>query len=218
MTSERQKAANRANALHSTGPRTQNGKDLVRFNAFRHGLLAQDVVLPGEDGDAFEDLLNQVRANLSPVGPIEEFLVNRVANAMWRLKRLARAETALLHSRVQELKADRLATEARSYEQTLADHLQLPTHITNKAAHAEALEALGDARYERDRDEVLLGRAIDTDAKEADALGKLARYERNLERSLLRALDELRQLQDRRRKRPAPPILDAVTLDAGDTD
>jgi hypothetical protein len=40
MTSERQKAANRANALHSTGPRTQNGKDLVRFNAFRHGLLA----------------------------------------------------------------------------------------------------------------------------------------------------------------------------------
>jgi hypothetical protein len=175
-------------------------------------------VLPGEDGDAFEDLLNQVRANLSPVGPIEEFLVNRVANAMWRLKRLARAETALLHSRVQELKADRLATEARSYEQTLADHLQLPTHITNKAAHAEALEALGDARYERDRDEVLLGRAIDTDAKEADALGKLARYERNLERSLLRALDELRQLQDRRRKRLAPPILDAVTLDAGDTD
>jgi hypothetical protein len=130
---------------------------------------------------------------------------------------LARAETALLHSRVQELKADRLATEACSYE-TLADHIQLPTHITNKAAHAEARKALGDARYERDRDEVLLGRAIDTDAKEADAFGKLARYERNLERSLLRALDELRQLQDRRRKRPAPPILDAVTLDAGDTD
>jgi hypothetical protein len=45
MTSERQKAANRANALHSTGPKTEEGKAAVRFNAFRHGLLAQDVVL-----------------------------------------------------------------------------------------------------------------------------------------------------------------------------
>ena len=53
--------------------------------------------------------------------------------------------------------------------------------------------ALGRARYERNRDEVLLGRAIDADAKEGDILGKLARYERSLERSLLRALDELRQ-------------------------
>jgi hypothetical protein len=49
----------------------------------------EDVVLPGEDADTFEDLRNQVRANLSPVGPIEEFFVNRVVNAMWRLQRLA---------------------------------------------------------------------------------------------------------------------------------
>src|SRR6516164_3548385 len=88
MMSERQKAANRANALHSTGPKTRKGKAIVRFNAVRYGLLARDVVLPEEDADAFEDLFNQVRANFSPVGPIEEFLVNRVVNAMWRLHRL----------------------------------------------------------------------------------------------------------------------------------
>jgi hypothetical protein len=68
------------------------------------------------------------------------------------------------------------------------------------------------------RSEQLLGRAIDADAKESDAFGKLARYERSIERSLFRALDELGQLQDRRGKRPAPPILDAVTLAAGDTE
>ena len=78
--------------------------------------------------------------------------------------------------------------------------------------------ALGRARYERNRDEVLLGRAIDADAKEGDAFAKLARYERSLERSLLRALDELRQEQNRRRDRPAPSISDAVTLPAGDTE
>ena len=72
MTSERQKAANRANARHSTGPKTPEGKAVVSRNALRHGLRARDVVLPEEDVDAFEDLLNRVRAELSPVGPIEE--------------------------------------------------------------------------------------------------------------------------------------------------
>jgi hypothetical protein len=111
VTSERQKAANRANARHSTGPKTPEGKAAVRLNAFRHGLLARDVVLPGEDTDAFEDRWNQVRADLLPVGPIEEFLVDQVVNAMWRLQRLRRAESALLHSRMHGLKADRLAKE-----------------------------------------------------------------------------------------------------------
>ena len=59
MTSERQKAANRANALHSTGPKTPEGKAAVRLNAFRHGLLARDVVLPGEDA-------GRLRGSLEP--------------------------------------------------------------------------------------------------------------------------------------------------------
>jgi hypothetical protein len=220
MTSERQKAANRTNARHSTGPKTPEGKAVVRLNAIRHGLLTRDVVLPGEDADAFEDLFNQTRASLSPVGPIEEFLVDCVVNAIWRLRRLARAETALLHWRVHGLKADRLAIKVRSYERTMFDGLQLPTDIdiTDKAAHSEAREALEQASYERNRDEVLLGRAIDADAKEGDTFAELARYERSLERSLLRALDEIRQLQDRRRNRPTPPISDAITLHTEDTE
>jgi hypothetical protein len=216
MTSERKKAANQTNALLSTGPKTAEGKAAVRFNAFRHGLLSQDVVLPGEDAEAFENLRSQVWTDRSPVGSLEEFLVNRMVNAMWRLERLARMETALFHSRVQGLKADLLANEVSSYEQRLVDLVQLPTQITDKAAHTKACEALGRAKYERDRDEVLLGRVIDADAKEADAFTKLARYERSLERSLFKALDELRQLQDRRRNRPSP-ILDAVTLVEEDT-
>jgi hypothetical protein len=105
VTSERHKVANQANASYSTGPNTPGGKVAVRFNALRHGLLARDVVLPGEDADAFEDLRNQVLADRSPVGPIEEFLVERVVNIMWRPQRLTRAETALFHSRLHELAA-----------------------------------------------------------------------------------------------------------------
>jgi hypothetical protein len=139
---------------------------------------------------------------------------------MWRLRRLERAETALFHSLIYRLKADQLATEVRSYQQDFADHLAiaLRPEITDKAAHMEASEALKRAQYEQNRDEVLLGRAIDADAKEGDAFAKLARYERSLERSFHRALDELRRMQDKRQSCPSPPILDAITLNCENTE
>jgi hypothetical protein len=133
VTSDRQKAANRANARHSTGPKTPEGKAVVRANALRHGLFARDVVLPEEDADAFEDLWNRVRANLSPEGPIEEFLVDRVVDIMWRLQRAKRAETALLHSRIHRIKADQFATLVRSHEQTFP-WFPSETVITDKTA------------------------------------------------------------------------------------
>jgi len=132
---------------------------------------------------------------------------------MWRLQRLVRAETALMHSQVQGLMADRLTDEARSYEMY---YLPLTPDVTDEVAHAKAHEALARARYERDRNEVLLGRAFDADAKAANTFAKLARYERSIERSLLRNLNELRQMQNKRQNRPSSSISDAVTLDTND--
>jgi len=123
MTTERQKAANRANARRSTGPKTPKGKTAVRLNAIRHGLLARDAVLLGEDSDAFEELRNEVWAELSPVGPIEKLLVERVVNEMWRLQRATRAETALYHWRMYRLKAMRLKQKVHSYEESVSDGL-----------------------------------------------------------------------------------------------
>jgi hypothetical protein len=204
MTSERRTAANQANARRSTGPKTSRGKAVVRFNALRHGLLARDAVLPGEDADAFEDLLNRIRSDLSPIGPIEELLVDRVANAMWRLRRLVRAETALFRWRLHALKTNRLADLARSFEESLVDRLSITT-ITDRASHTEVMEARSRAASERDRDEVLIECTIDADAKDGDAFGKLMRYETSLERSLFRTLSELRQIKHERQKRHSPP-------------
>jgi hypothetical protein len=137
---------------------------------------------------------------------------------MWRLRRLERAETLLFHSRIDGLKADRLAIQVGSYVQTFPEWPSFLTDITDKAAHTEASEALERARHERDRDEVLLGRAIDADAKEGDTFGKLSRYERSLERSLFRVLDEPRHIQDKRQNRPSASILDAITLNTESTE
>ena len=216
MTSERQTAANRANALRSTGPKTPEGKAAVRLNAVQHGLLARDAVLPGEAADAFEDLSNEVWAELSPVGPIEKLLVDRIVNAMWRLRRSARAETALLHWRVYWVKTIRLGERVHSHEKSAFDVSSL-TIVADQALHSEATEALGEVEAERDRDEVLLGCAFDADAKEGNTLTKLARYETRLERSLFRNLNELFRIQDKRRNRRPSSISDAVTLDANDS-
>jgi hypothetical protein len=42
--------ANRSNAKRSTGPRTECGKSIARFNAMTLGLFAKHVVIPGCDG------------------------------------------------------------------------------------------------------------------------------------------------------------------------
>jgi hypothetical protein len=111
------------------------------------------------------------------VGPIEERLADRVVSIMWRLGRSERAETALFEWRIRQLQVSKLANQVGSHESTLADLCFLP-HITDEAAHeSEATQALARAKDERDRDAVLLGRAVDADAKESDALGKLACYE-----------------------------------------
>ena len=51
MTSARQIEANRANALSSTGPKSDPGKQRASQNAIRHGLTAETVILPLENPD-----------------------------------------------------------------------------------------------------------------------------------------------------------------------
>ena len=52
MLTENQLDANRANAQHSTGPKTAEGKKRSSLNAIRHGLNSQAVLLPYEDASS----------------------------------------------------------------------------------------------------------------------------------------------------------------------
>jgi hypothetical protein len=95
MTSDKQAEANRRNALKSTGPKTPEGKAVARLNARKHGLLSREVLLPGEDEDALRDLDEGLRAELRPAGQLENLLVDRIVEAVWRLKRLGRVEAGI---------------------------------------------------------------------------------------------------------------------------
>jgi len=87
---------NRANAQHSTGPRTEAGKHRSSQNALRHGLTAQTAVLPSEDLAAYEQHCRQFRDEYKPATPTETQLVRELADTSWRLNRIPLLETEIL--------------------------------------------------------------------------------------------------------------------------
>ncbi len=89
-------ARNRENASHSTGPKTEAGKQRSCLNALRHGLTGHTIVLPAEDHAAYQDLTNQFFDDFKPVGILEKHLVQALADTSWRLQRVSALETTLL--------------------------------------------------------------------------------------------------------------------------
>ncbi|MDB5314024.1 MAG: hypothetical protein JWO38_8226 [Gemmataceae bacterium] len=91
MPSPARTAANKKNALKSTGPKTAAGKAQVARNALRTGLFARLAVVTGlgETVEAFAQFQNAVSGDLAPAGPVEGELADRIAVLMWRLRRVA---------------------------------------------------------------------------------------------------------------------------------
>ncbi len=94
MATDAQIQANRENAKKSTGPRTPEGKARVSKNALKHGLLAQDSVIPGEDPAEFDRHLTTYQDTYLPRNCVEKEIVRQIADAAWRMRRLSRIEAA----------------------------------------------------------------------------------------------------------------------------
>jgi hypothetical protein len=92
MASKKQVDANRRNAEKSTGPRTPEGKAKVRLNSLKHGLCAQDSILPGEDVQAFNDLTQSFHQQYMPTGATELFCLHKMLLCYWRTRRIGRME------------------------------------------------------------------------------------------------------------------------------
>jgi hypothetical protein len=95
MATEKQIEANRRNALRSTGPRTPEGKAVVRLNSLRHGLRADTIVLPGENIEEFEQLRAAMEAEWQPRTPTQRELVEDLAVARWKLRRMEVGEASI---------------------------------------------------------------------------------------------------------------------------
>src|SRR4051794_15813380 len=95
MASPAQITANRANALKSTGPRSAEGKAASCFNALKHGLDAQSIIIPGEDPAEYEELAANYRDEFQPSTPSEAFHIETMIRADWQKRRLQPVEAEL---------------------------------------------------------------------------------------------------------------------------
>jgi hypothetical protein len=87
---------NRANAKHSTGPKTEAGKHRSSLNALRHGLTGQTIVLPSDDLKSYQDHIQNFVNEYHPQGATESQLVQSLADTAWRQNRAAALETNLI--------------------------------------------------------------------------------------------------------------------------
>ena len=94
--SDKQREANRRNALQSTGPKTPEGVEGCKMNALRHGLRAVQTVVPGENSEDWEAHRNAIVDDLGPVGAMETALAEQVAVKLWRLGRVVRYESDVI--------------------------------------------------------------------------------------------------------------------------
>ncbi len=100
LISPKQQAANRENAQHSTGPKTEAGKEAVRFNALTWGLRTLALMIDGDLGADYQTMWNEMAEQWDPQTSGEYYHLESMANAHWRLIRLTRSETRVYNTRM----------------------------------------------------------------------------------------------------------------------
>ncbi len=185
MASVAQIQANRLNAQKSTGPRTAEGKERASRNALRHGLLAREAVIQGEDPEEFELYREGMLQELAPAGAVEAMLAERVVGLSWRLRRAERLQNAAFAA---------------------LDDCE-PTPLL-EARHEEWKQLKG-SEWDQDisgvvDEDAALGKVAVEDFAGARVLDRLLMYERRIESSLYRTMAELRREREARAAAAAP--------------
>jgi hypothetical protein len=112
MSSLQRLEANRRNALRSTGPRTEEGKQRSRLNAVRHGLTAETVVGSLEDAEDYKAFEASIISDYSPETAVARELTLRLASLLWRLRRANAIETDLFELHAEALRQRRLTVSS----------------------------------------------------------------------------------------------------------
>lgn len=175
MTTESQILANRRNAKKSTGPRTHQGKAIVSKNAVKHGLLARQNVISTESQADFNLHRDQALNELAPESPMESILADRIVILSWRLTRTVRIQTQTI---------DALNSDNNNKPLTkLTQSLFFKNLGQSKAASSTPPPDLP------------LGRLAIKDFSNSRVLERLLMYERRIENSFNKMIQEFQRLR-----------------------
>jgi hypothetical protein len=147
---ERRAAINRENAQHSTGPRTNAGKQRSALNSLRHGLTAASPVLPTEDRAAYEDHRRGLFDEYKAATPTESQLVQELADTSWRLNRIPLLEADALARALAPADAEQEVTFDIVDAHRILATLGLYSSRLSRQFH-KTLEQLRDIQEERRR-------------------------------------------------------------------
>ncbi|HMC58623.1 MAG TPA: hypothetical protein VKJ01_05480 [Candidatus Solibacter sp.] len=181
-----QLAANRANAAHSTGPRSPAGKSRSAQNARKHGFTASTfAVVRLEDVNEIGHLSDDAVAVYRPVNSQELFAVERIALAQQSMLRAARLESGIFTTCLNET----------------VDERDRPLVLMNEAMCAGDLEIT----TQQNRN-YCLGEGFHSIAKKSNAVSLFLRYQAQAERHYRRAIEEFDRLKSLRHELPNEPI------------
>ncbi len=142
MSTQAQILANQANAEHSTGPKTEEGKAASCKNNFRFGFAGNFTVLPSEDQEEFDTLSHGLRAEHQPKTVTETLLVRKMAEHFWLSKRAMMLQELALGSNL----------PIRDQERQFALYLRYQT--TNDRGFSKCLNDLLKLRAEKRRERI----------------------------------------------------------------
>ena len=145
--------ANRANAQLSTGPKTEAGKAAIALNNLRHGLAGAFLILPTENQEDFDALLEGLLDEHQPATETERLLITNMARHQWLSNRAINLQRLTFGNHGVCESGDRLllymryqTTHQRAFHKCLNDLLKLraerrKTEIGfERQAHAIAAE------------------------------------------------------------------------------
>jgi hypothetical protein len=197
MTSYRQIEANRRNALRSTGPKTEAGRQMSRCNAVRHGLTAETVIGTLEDARDYKAFEATIIADYDAQSAVERELVLRLASLLWRLRRATTMETGLFEIQAEHLRNYRQNSQLLPNPHDIQAVLQRADSASTHVASDNAVSNRETVRYSGMKDvcPVEFARCFLRLANLPNfAPDRLSRYEATLSRQvgrILLALDAL---------------------------
>jgi hypothetical protein len=200
MTSYRQIEANRRNALQSTGPKTEAGKQASRCNAVRHGLTAETVIGALEDTEDYKAFEAAITADYDAQSAVERELVLRLASLLWRLRRATMMETGLFEIQAEHLSSYRQTRQLGANSRDVIDAVFGWADLGNYDSEAEGRvhKAFGSA-IKSDDPKIEFARCFLRLTNLPNfALDRLSRYEATLWRQVSRILFAL-HAPDRRK-------------------
>lgn len=139
--------------MSNLGPRSTAGKAALANNSLKHGLTAAAIVLPSESADDWEGFHDDVRARFDAEGAVEIALASRVAELLWRLRRIVRAEeqfvsVAQMHRDVLELddkEVARLRLQSAAEDQSAVQENVPPRQLASKQSFYAGAIIAGEA-------------------------------------------------------------------------